>query len=110
MNSDRGRISSRSREDGIDPESLPTTRDEAKRIRRMSDAAPHVVAAYRKMLGRPPEGDAPKVAVSIRVDRDALAKFKASGPGWQTRINDLIVKAAAKLKPPKGKPARPSAR
>ena len=48
----------------------------------------------------------PKIAVSIRLDRDALAKFKAAGPGWQTRINDLVVKAAAKLKPPKSKRAR----
>lgn len=103
MNSDRARISSRSREDDFDPDSLPTTREEAKRIRRMSDAAPHVVAAYRKLIGRPPEGDTPKIAVSIRLDRDALAKFKASGPGWQTRINDLVVKAAANLKPAKGR-------
>jgi uncharacterized protein (DUF4415 family) len=56
-----------------------------------------------RSLGRPPEGDVPKVAVSIRLDRDALAKFKASDPGWQTRINDLVVQAAAKLKPGKAK-------
>lgn len=103
MNSDRAGVAARSRADDFDPDSPPTTREEAKRIRRMSDAAPHVVAAYRKMLGRPPGGDVPKVAVSIRLDRDALAKFKASGPGWQTRINDLVVKAAAKLKPAKNK-------
>jgi uncharacterized protein (DUF4415 family) len=101
MSLDRVRVTSRAREDDFDPDSRPTTREEAKRIRRMSDAAPHVVAAHRKMVGRPPEGDAPKVAVSIRLDRDALAKFKASGPGWQTRVNDLVVKAAAKLKPGK---------
>jgi uncharacterized protein (DUF4415 family) len=33
--------------------------------------------------------------VSIRLDQDVIDKFKASGPGWQSRINDLLKKAAA---------------
>jgi uncharacterized protein (DUF4415 family) len=34
-----------------------------------------------------------KVAVSIRLDEDVVAKFKAGGPGWQTRINAALRKA-----------------
>ena len=91
---------------GIDPENPPITAARWKRFRPSSQVVPHIVDAYVRSLGRPPEGEMPKIAVSIRLDRDALAKFKAAGPGWQTRINDLVVKAAAKLKPPKSKRAR----
>ena len=32
----------------------------------------------------------PKVAVTIRLDQDVLAWFKAQGKGYQTRINALL--------------------
>lgn len=32
----------------------------------------------------------PKTAVSLRLDDDVLAWFKAQGPGYQTRINALL--------------------
>ena len=32
----------------------------------------------------------PKAALTMRVDADVLDALKASGPGWQTRINDLL--------------------
>jgi uncharacterized protein (DUF4415 family) len=32
----------------------------------------------------------PKVATNIRFDPDVLAALKATGPGWQTRANDLL--------------------
>ena len=31
-----------------------------------------------------------KVLVSLRVDQDVLAWFKAQGPGYQTRINSVL--------------------
>ena len=43
--------------------------------------------------GRPPL-DEPKEAVKLRIDAEVLAKWRASGPGWQTRINDALRKAA----------------
>jgi len=42
--------------------------------------------------GRPPL-DSPKVSTTIRLDADVLEKFRATGPGWQSRIN-AILKAA----------------
>lgn len=39
--------------------------------------------------GRPP-AVAPKQAVSLRLDPDVLAEFRATGPGWQTRINHAL--------------------
>ena len=38
-----------------------------------------------------------KERIAIRIDQSALAKFRALGPGWQTRINEVLVKAAAGL-------------
>ena len=35
----------------------------------------------------------PKVSTTIRLDADVLEKFRATGPGWQSRIN-AILKAA----------------
>jgi uncharacterized protein (DUF4415 family) len=43
--------------------------------------------------GRPPAA-APKRAVSLRLDADVVAAFKRSGPGWQTRMNEALRRAA----------------
>jgi uncharacterized protein (DUF4415 family) len=42
--------------------------------------------------GRPP-ADRPKKAISLRVDGDVLDRFKADGPGWQGRMNEILRKA-----------------
>ena len=39
--------------------------------------------------GRPPL-DAPKMSITIRLDADLVSAFRAGGPGWQTRINDVL--------------------
>ncbi len=46
--------------------------------------------------GRPPS-PAPKQAIKLRLDPDVLAYFRNLGPGWQTRINATL-RRAAKLK------------
>lgn len=60
-----------------DSDSVPLTDEEWQAVR------PHV----RK--GRPPSAT-PKIPTTIRFDRDVLEAAKASGRGWQTRINDII--------------------
>jgi uncharacterized protein (DUF4415 family) len=42
--------------------------------------------------GRPPV-DAPKVPVTIRLDADLVARLRASGQGWQSRVNEALRKA-----------------
>lgn len=39
--------------------------------------------------GRPKSAN-PKAVLNIRVDADVLARWKATGKGWQSRINDLL--------------------
>jgi len=48
--------------------------------------------AMRVARGRP-HAVAPKVATTIRFDADLLAVLKASGRGWQTRVNALLREA-----------------
>lgn len=33
---------------------------------------------------------APKVRIGVRIDNDVLEALKATGPGWQTRINQIL--------------------
>lgn len=54
------------------------------------DNLPNVFSSRR---GRPPLA-VTKEKVPLRLDRDVLAHFRASGPGWQTRINAVLRKAA----------------
>jgi uncharacterized protein (DUF4415 family) len=43
----------------------------------------------RPFRGRPP-ALVRKVAVSIRLDPDVVTSLRAIGPGWQTRINEVL--------------------
>ena len=49
-------------------------------------------AQMKKMRGRPAGSN--KTLVHIRLDNDLLERFKATGAGWQTRMNDALRKAA----------------
>ena len=37
-----------------------------------------------------PLGSGTKTQVTLRLDVDVVEKFRASGEGWQTRINDAL--------------------
>lgn len=41
-----------------------------------------------------PKLDEPKRSTTLRLDQDVIDYFKSGGPGWQTRINDALRKAA----------------
>jgi uncharacterized protein (DUF4415 family) len=41
-----------------------------------------------------PSGPVPKRPVTIRLDIDVIAHFQKAGPGWQTRINAVLRRAA----------------
>jgi uncharacterized protein (DUF4415 family) len=46
------------------------------------------IDAIRRTRG--PNRNPTKELVAIRIDRDVLAAFRASGPGWQTRMNAAL--------------------
>ena len=43
--------------------------------------------------GRPPQGERAKRQVTLRLDPDIVERFRATGPGWQSRINEALRKA-----------------
>lgn len=56
---------------------------------------PAAVSAYWQAAtitrgrGRPP-ATVKRPTLNMRVDAEVLDAFKATGPGWQTRINDVL--------------------
>ena len=52
-------------------------------------------ASIKRGPGRP-AGAVKRPTLNMRVDADVLAAFKATGPGWQTRINTLLRDAVAR--------------
>jgi len=50
--------------------------------------------AQAKVQRGRPKAEVTKVSTTIRLDPDVIAAFKASGAGWQSRINDALRKAA----------------
>lgn len=46
------------------------------------------IAAIRKTRG--PNRNPTKEQVAIRLDREVLTAFRASGQGWQTRMNEAL--------------------
>jgi uncharacterized protein (DUF4415 family) len=68
-----------------------------ERARPARDKLPEIVgdvAAARllKPRGRPKTGNA-RLAISLRLPPDTLARWKATGPGWQTRMVALLSRA-----------------
>jgi uncharacterized protein (DUF4415 family) len=45
--------------------------------------------------GRPPMGDEAKKQVTLRLPREVIEHFRASGKGWQSRIGDLLARHVA---------------
>ena len=43
----------------------------------------------RRGRGRP-RLDTPKEQINIRLDAEVLTLLRRAGPGWQTRINDML--------------------
>ena len=47
--------------------------------------------------GRPPT-DNPKQLLSLRLPPEVIAGWKATGPGWQTRMADVLRKSTPKAR------------
>ena len=74
-----------------DPDTRELTKEDFSRMRPAAEVAPHIVEAWRRSHGKQ---EAPaKEQTTIRLDADLIAHFRASGPDWQTRINDTLRQA-----------------
>lgn len=79
----------------IDDENPEWTAEDFARARPASEVLPKLVgtAAAAEMLrpkrGRPVSAN-PKAHVNLRLDPDVVAAFRATGRGWQTRLNAAL--------------------
>jgi uncharacterized protein (DUF4415 family) len=55
------------------------------------------VLAEKLRRTRGPQSAPTKQLVSLRLDQDILLRFRATGPGWQSRVNEALRRAAADL-------------
>lgn len=76
-----------------DPDAPEVTDEQAAQAKPFAEAFPALAETMRKNLGGRPKSTNPKVAISIRLDQDVVAKFRATGTGWHGRINDALRKA-----------------
>ncbi len=74
-----------------DPDNPEITDEQWAKARPMTEAMPELVAAMRRMRGA--QAAPTKEHLSLRLDRDVLAAWRATGPGWQARINDALRRA-----------------
>jgi uncharacterized protein (DUF4415 family) len=71
----------------VDPDDAPELTDEFFERANVWDG--------NKLISRGrPRSAMPKEAINIRLDPDVLEHFRADGPGWQSRINAALRKAA----------------
>jgi len=83
-----------SRPDTENPEWSSTEIRDAQPL--MHVLPPETAAAVRRYRGqRGPQQRPTKELISLRVDRDVVAAYRATGDGWQTRANEAL-KAYAK--------------
>ena len=85
-----GKKKTATKREWIDPDDAPELTDE------WFEAADLYKGGKLVRRGRP-KSDTPKEAVSLRLDPEVVAHYRAKGPGWQSRINEDLRKAA-KLK------------
>jgi uncharacterized protein (DUF4415 family) len=55
-----------------------------------------LVASIRRFRGK--QKAPTKKLISLRVDQETLAAYQSTGPGWQSRMNDTLARAAKRLK------------
>ncbi|QDZ12037.1 BrnA antitoxin family protein [Devosia ginsengisoli] len=80
---------------GVPDDENPELTEEA--IRRSIPAKQFFAERGLPLPGRP-KSEAPKISVSLRLDPDVVAGFKADGPGWQTRINAVLAESLKRKK------------
>ena len=67
----------------IDPDDAPELTDE------FFEQADEYIGDKLIRRGRP-KAEQTKLALTVRYDADIVAAFKATGKGWQTRMNDAL--------------------
>ena len=68
------------------------TDEQLAQARPFSEVFPEMAASVRR--GRGPQKAPTKLPVTLRLEKEVVEAFKASGKGWQTRMGEALKKAA----------------
>jgi len=79
-----------------DGEVRELTAADMARFRPAHEVLPPALQKAWGMRRRGPQKAPTKTATTIRLDASILAAFRATGRGWQTRINEVLGEAVAK--------------
>lgn len=71
-----------------DPDAPEWTDEDWARARPASEAVPHIVERHRRSRGK--QRAPTKEKVTVRLDAGIVAHFRATGRGWQTRLNEAL--------------------
>jgi uncharacterized protein (DUF4415 family) len=76
-----------------DPDAPEVTDEQLAKAKPFKEALPEMAAKMEKAIRGRPRIDDPKTPVTIRLDQDVVQRFKATGKGWQSRMNEALRKA-----------------
>jgi uncharacterized protein (DUF4415 family) len=82
---------------GADDDNPAWTKETFERARPAAEVLPELfgkrtAAAMLKPRGRPKLPQT-RTSISLRLPAEVLARWKATGPGWQTRMAEALAKA-----------------
>ncbi|WP_027230090.1 BrnA antitoxin family protein [Phyllobacterium sp. UNC302MFCol5.2] len=72
-----------------DPDAPEATDEELAQAKPFAEAFPDLAESIKRSRGRPAV-DNPRQQISLRLEPEVIAKFKATGKGWQGKINDIL--------------------
>jgi uncharacterized protein (DUF4415 family) len=83
----------------VDAENPEWTSEMFARAKPAAEVFPDLVdySEKRKRGQRGPQKAPVKKPIKLRVDHDVLARYRASGPGWQSRMNEALRRGARSL-------------
>ena len=76
-----------------DGEVRELTAEDCRHFRPTSEVLPELVKLWRKRGERGPQKAPTKKQVTLRLDKDVVDRFRATGAGWQSRMNEALRKA-----------------
>ena len=76
-----------------DPDAPEATDEQLAQAKPFAEAFPDLMESIKRARGRP-KVDAPKVAVTLRIDPDVLERFQSKGKDWRSDMTHALRKAA----------------
>ena len=64
------------------------TEEDFAKARPFKEAMPELYAAWKRKRGA--QKAPTKRLISLRLDQDVIERFRATGPGWQGRMNEAL--------------------